>query len=208
MGQIFPATPFANCSAFAEGYFERLYGAAKGCDLSALEDIANLLVQTLSRDGFIFICGNGGSAAIANHSLCDFLKCVRTDTELKPRIISLSAHTEMNSALANDISYDEVFAYQLTSMARKDDLVWTISSSGNSENVVRALQTAKEIGLDSISFTGFEGGRSRSLATVNAHVDAHNYGIVEDVHMSFIHIITQYLRMRHMDSSLLGHRKF
>lgn len=133
---------------------------------------------------------------------------MRTDTDLMPRVMSLAAHTEMNSALANDISYDEVFAYQLQSMGRPGDLVWTVSSSGDSENVVRALQVAREKGMASVSFTGFSGGRSRELADLNAHVNAQNYGVVEDVHMAFIHILTQYLRMTNMDQSLLGQRKF
>ena len=76
------------------------------------------------------------------------------------------------------------------------------------ENVVRALEVAKKIGLNTVSFTGFEGGRSRKLADINAHVNAQNYGIVEDAHMSFIHILTQYMRMRNMDQALLGERKF
>ena len=208
MSELFPVTYFETCDRFAAGYFDELAKAAKSCDLTALNTIAEMVRETIDSGNFIYICGNGGSAGIANHSLCDFLKCVRTDTNLMPRVMSLAAHTEMNSALANDISYDEVFAYQLQSMARPGDLVWTVSSSGNSPNVVRALEVAKEKGLRSISFTGFAGGRSRGLADVNAHVDAQNYGVVEDIHMSFIHIITQYLRMSHMDKGLLGQRKF
>lgn len=208
MASLFPVTPFDSCSDFASAYFEQLTAAAKNCDMSALDRIAEMVRETIASDNFIYICGNGGSAGIANHSLCDFLKCVRTDTALMPRVMSLAAHTEMNSALANDISYDEVFAYQLASMGRPGDLVWTVSSSGNSPNVVRALEVAKEKGMRSVSFTGFTGGRSRELADVNAHVDAHNYGVIEDIHMSFIHIITQYLRLSHMDHGLLGDRKF
>lgn len=208
MSALFPVTAFPTCAAFAAGYFGELARAAAGCDLTALDRAADLVLATMARDGFIYICGNGGSAAIANHSLCDFLKCVRTDTALRPRVMSLAAHTELNSALANDISYEEVFAYQLASMARPGDLVWTVSSSGDSPNVVRALQVAAEIGLDSIAFSGFAGGRSRAMATVSAHVDAQNYGVVEDIHMSFIHILTQFLRLKHMDQGLLGRRKF
>lgn len=208
MTTLFPETYFETCGAFASDYFDELNRAAKSCDLTVLGTIAEMVRETINSDNFIYICGNGGSAGIANHSLCDFLKCVRTDTNLMPRVMSLAAHTEMNSALANDISHDEIFAYQLESMARPGDLVWTVSSSGNSPNVVRALEVAKAKGLRSVSFTGFAGGRSRTLADVNAHVDAQNYGVVEDIHMSFIHIITQYLRMSHMDKSLLGQRKF
>ncbi|MBO9395291.1 SIS domain-containing protein [Shimia sp. R9_2] len=204
----FPTSAYGSCAKFAEDYFKTLARAAELSDLSKLDDVAAVLTRTIENGNFVFICGNGGSAGIANHSLCDFLKCVRTDTDLRPRFMSLSAHTEMNSALANDISYDEVFAYQLQSMARPGDLLWTVSSSGDSENVVRALQVAKDIGLSSISFTGFSGGRSKDLADVNAHVEAQNYGVVEDIHMAFIHILTQYLRMSNMDANLIGARKF
>lgn len=208
MTENFPQTAFESCGAFAAEYFRKLAAAAQACDLSKLDLAIAKIKETMDNDRFIFICGNGGSAGIANHSLCDFLKCVRTDTNLMPRFISLSAHTEMNSALANDISYDEVFAYQLASMGRPGDLLWTVSSSGNSPNVCRAIEVAQEKGIASISFTGFSGGRSRELADINVHVDAHNYGVVEDTHMAFIHIITQYLRMSHMDHDLLGKVKF
>lgn len=208
MTQLFPTSPFDTCGSFAQSYFETLHQASRTVDLAVLDKIADALGETIARDGFIYICGNGGSAGIANHSLCDFLKCVRTDTALRPRVMSLSAHTELNSALANDISYEEAFAYQLSSMARPGDLLWTISSSGDSPNVVRAIEVAKEIGMTSVSFTGFGGGRSRKTADINAHVDAHNYGVVEDIHMSFIHIITQFLRMKNMDQGLIGQRKF
>ncbi|MDE4134774.1 SIS domain-containing protein [Phaeobacter sp. QD34_3] len=208
MTEFFPIASYDSCESFAGDYFATLAHATQVSDLSALDKVAALLSETIAAGNFIYICGNGGSAGIANHSLCDFLKCVRTDTDLAPRFMSLSAHTEMNSALANDISYDEVFAYQLQSMARPGDLVWTVSSSGDSQNVVRALEVAKKTGLKSISFTGFSGGRSKDLADVNVHVNAQNYGVVEDIHMAFIHILTQYLRMTNMDASLIEGRKF
>ncbi len=208
MKDFFPNTRFPSCESFAGQYFETLSKAAALSNLSALNQVCALLDETIRAGNFIYICGNGGSAGIANHSLCDFLKCVRTDTELKPRFMSLSAHTEMNSALANDISYAEIFAYQLQSMARPGDLLWTVSSSGDSENVVRALEASKGIGMKSISFTGFSGGRSKDMADVNVHVEATNYGVIEDIHMSFIHILTQYLRMSNMDEALIAERKF
>ena len=208
MNTPFPTALIEHCSDFAAGYFATLAEAVGASDLKALDRIAALLKTTIDNGNLIFICGNGGSAGIANHALCDFLKCARTDTNLLPRVMSLSAHTEMNSALANDISYDEVFAYQVQSMGREDDVLITVSSSGDSENVVRALQAARENGLRTVSFTGFAGGRTRDLADLNAHANAHNYGVVEDMHMAFIHILTQYLRMQNMDEDLIGQRKF
>ncbi|MFE3836094.1 D-sedoheptulose-7-phosphate isomerase [Pseudogemmobacter sonorensis] len=208
MTQLFPAAPYASCSSFGSAYFEALSAAASGVDFTALDRAADAISQTFARDGFVYICGNGGSAAIANHSLCDLLKGLRTDTTLRPRVISLAAHTEANSALSNDISHDEIFAYQLESMARPGDLLWTVSSSGNSQNVVRALEVARGISLTTLSFTGFEGGRSRGMADVNVHVDSNNYGVVEDIHMGFVHVLAQFLRMKNMDPALVGQRKF
>lgn len=208
MTELFPTALAESCAGYAADYFSQVAAAAKAIDLAPLNAIAAKIQETIDSGHIIFICGNGGSAGIANHSLCDFLKCVRSDTDLTPRFFSLSAHTELNSALANDIAYEEIFAYQLASMGRAGDLLWTVSSSGNSPNVVRAIEVAREKGITSISFTGFAGGRSRELADLNAHVDAQNYGVVEDIHMSFIHIITQYLRMTNMDRSLIGKVKF
>lgn len=208
MKDLFPNVAYETCAHFASAYFDTLAEATKRSELRTLNLLADALTETIEAGNFIYICGNGGSAGIANHSLCDFLKCVRTDTTLKPRFMSLSAHTEMNSALSNDISYDQVFAYQLQSMARPGDLLWTISSSGDSANVVEALKTAHSIGLKTVSFTGFSGGRSKELADINVHVDANNYGVIEDIHMAFVHILTQYLRMSHMDETLIAQRKF
>jgi len=109
---------------------------------------------------------------------CDHLKGVQTDTNIRPRIISLSSTIETITAIANDISYDDVFLYQLQTMADKDDVLITISSSGDSENVVKASDRARENGLYVIAFTGVLGGRTAKLAHVNLHVDGDNYGII------------------------------
>lgn len=152
----------------------------------------------------MFVCGNGGSAAISNHLLCDFAKGIQTDTIIRPKVVSLSADLEFITAIANDISYDDVFVFQLRTAARTGDLVLTISSSGNSENVVRPLQWARNNGVRSITFTGFDGGRSAKLADLNVHVPAHNYGVVECLHLSVMHILAQFLRTKNMDPKLVG----
>jgi len=123
-----------------------------------------MLEAAIHNGHFVYSCGNGGSAAIANHLQCDFLKGAQTDTELLPRVVSLSSHLELITAIANDIAYDEVFAYQLRTLARPGDVLLTISSSGNSENIVRAVQWARDNRVGSIALTGFDGGRSATLA--------------------------------------------
>ncbi|MEM8616788.1 MAG: SIS domain-containing protein, partial [Pseudomonadota bacterium] len=124
------------------------------------------------------------------------------DTKLTPRMHSLSVNTELLSALANDIGYDEVFSYQLDMFAREGDLLITVSSSGNSQNVVNAIAKAKQIGMKTYAFTGFSGGQSSRDADRSLHVPGHNYGIAEDIHMSAIHIVAQYIRMRNLNEGV------
>lgn len=204
----FPDNKFNDIGGYADGYFARLAEAAASVDRGKLQQAADILSDVYSRGGFVYSCGNGGSAAIANHLVCDHCKLVQTDTQLTPRIVSLSTTVEMITAIGNDISYDEVFVYQLRSMARKGDALITISSSGNSENIVRAAQWAKDQGIPVISMTGFSGGRSATIADVNLHVTADNYGVIEDVHQSLMHILAQYVRQAHMAEDLVKERTF
>src|SRR5215469_15485054 len=113
-----------------------------------------------------------------------------------------------SAAISNHLSFDEVFVYQLRTMAIPGDALITISSSGDSENVVRAASWAKANGISVISMTGFSGGRSAEIADVNLHVDANNYGIIEDVHQALMHILAQYIRQAHMADDLVAQRKF
>lgn len=150
----------------------------------------------------------GGSAAIANHLVCDHCKLVRADTDLSYKIVSLSTTIEMITAIGNDISYDEIFSYQLSTLAGPADALITISSSDDSENIVRAALLAKENDIPVISMTGFSGGRSAKIADINFHFHAENYEVVEDTHQSLMHILAQHIRQAHMDERLIGQRKF
>jgi D-sedoheptulose 7-phosphate isomerase len=204
----FPDKKFADVGSFASAYFAQITTAAASIDQGKLEQAAAILTKLYNSSGTVYACGNGGSAAISNILVCVHGKLVQTDTDLTPRVVSLSATVEMITAIANDISYDEVFAYQLRSLAKPGDALITISSSGDSENIVRAALWAKENGIPVIAMTGFSGGRSADIADVNLHVAADNYGVIEDVHQSLMHILAQHLRQAHMDEALIGQRKF
>jgi D-sedoheptulose 7-phosphate isomerase len=204
----FPESKFETAGAFADAYFEHLARAAASVDRKALAAAAELLTRTYAAGGTVFACGNGGSAAISNHLHCDHLKGVQTDTALRPKVVSLSATIETITAIANDISYDEVFVYQLRTLAEPGDALITVSSSGDSENVLRACQWARENGVATIAMTGFSGGRTAKLADVNLHAAGDNYGIVEDVHQSLMHILAQFVRQAHMPAALVAERKF
>jgi len=142
----------------------------------------------------IFVCGNGGSAAIAEHLSCDHSKGIATNTALFPKVHSLVSNMSLITALANDTGYDEIFAAQLALQAKKDDVLICISSSGNSPNILRALTVANAIQMKTITLTGFDGGKALYFSSINLHIPINNYGVVEDCHQILMHIIAQHIR--------------
>lgn len=158
---------------------------------------AEAIFRAIKDGKTIYTAGNGASAAIAQHWACDYTKgCSNLETGFKPRVISLSANIPLMTAISNDISYDEVYAYQLERLADAGDIFISISSSGNSPSVVRACEVALEKGMDVIALTGFDGGRTRQLAHYPIHVDIHEYEATEDVHQAIMHMIAKYLRAK------------
>jgi len=204
----FPDQPYDAIGPFADAYFERLATAAASVDRTALAKAANILTTAYAGGHQAFACGNGGSAAISNHLVCDHAKSGQTDTDLRPKVHSLSSNIEMITALANDISYDAVFSYQLATYAEPEDVLVTISSSGDSENVVQAITWAKANGVAVIAMTGFDGGRSKEMADVSLHVVGDNYGIIEDTHQSLMHILAQYIRQSRVAPALVADIRF
>lgn len=205
----FPDRLFDGAGDYAAAYFEHYRLAAASVDPAALRRAGDLVGDVIAKGKTIYACGNGGSAAIANHLACDCLKGIRTGTDIKPRVHSLSTTVELITAIANDLSYDKVFSFQLSSLGQPGDLLIAISSSGQSPNIVEALTWAKENGLKTIAMTGFAGGASAQIADVSLHVSAENYGVVEDVHQSLMHLLAQYVRHRNLtDPTQLGAQKF
>ncbi len=206
---FFPGCTYDNCGEFSADYFQLLASAAASFDHDAIRCAGDIVTQTIRSGGRIYSCGNGGSAAIANHLTCDCLKGVRTDTEIKPKVYSLSATVELLTAIANDIEYAQVFSFQLESLGQPGDLLIAISSSGNSANIINALKTARSLDMRTIAFTGFDGGEAAHHADVTLWAKAQNYGVVEDLHQSLMHILAQYLRQAHLaNKSQVGKKKF
>lgn len=204
----FPDEKFADIASFADAYFDELARASASVDRAKLVQAADLLEETYRRNSTLFVCGNGGSAAISGTFVCDHSKLVQTDTDLTAKVISLADNMSMVTAISNDLSYDDIFLYQLQTLAGPGDTLLTISASGDSENVVRAAQWARNNDMDVISFTGFNGGRTAELASVNLHVTADNYGVIEDVHQSLMHLLAQFIRLKQMPANLIAERKF
>lgn len=204
----FPAMPYLSAASYLAGYVEESVWAASSIEPAALDRAAAILLDAYTRGTGVFSCGNGGSAAIANHLQCDHMKGVRTATDLAPRVVSLSANIELLTAIANDIGYEDVFTYQLQSQSRPGDVLIAVSSSGRSPNIVRALTWAREHGLRTIALTGFDGGDARAVAEVTIHVDGANYGIIEDLHQAIMHALAQYIRQSRMTADAISSSVF
>lgn len=204
----FPDEKFSSVASYADAYFAEVGKAQASVDRKKLTKALKLLDAAYERGATLYVCGNGGSASISNHLVCDHSKGGQTDTDLRPKVVSLATNIEMITAIANDIDFDDVFVYQLRTLAEKGDVLLTISASGDSENVVRAAEWANKNGIEVIAFTGFNGGRTAKLANVNLHVKGDNYGVVEDAHQSLMHILAQYVRLSRMKEDVIKKRKF
>jgi D-sedoheptulose 7-phosphate isomerase len=206
--QKFPVRAYLDACSYFDDYQEALDQAASSVDRDAVARAANMLLDAHTRGSCVFSCGNGGSAAIANHLQCDHLKGVSTDTDLSPFVVSLASNVELLTAIANDIAYDDVFAYQLRAQARSGDVLVAVSSSGSSANIVRALTSARDCDVFTIALTGFDGGDARRLADVAVHVQATNYGIIEDLHQAIMHSLAQFIRQSRMTPAAIASRSF
>ena len=181
---------------FIEGYYSRFQDALRTFDKTPLVEILAVLDRVSENEGTVWVAGNGGSAAISDHTVCDTTKGTHVDGHPPIRSISLAANGPMLTALANDLAYDQVFKQQLVYYLKPRDAVLLVSSSGNSPNVVEACEYANERGVPTIAFVGFRGGKLREIAKHVVWVPIDNYGIVEDTHQSLVHCITQYMKAR------------
>lgn len=161
------------------------------------EEILYLIHSSKNNNQTIFIAGNGGSAALANHYASDISKCATPNWKTnynRYNVRSLSSDISYITAIANDENYSEIFKQQLINYAKPKDIVMFISSSGNSSNVVKGAEYANKKGLITIGITGFEGGKLKSLCKYNAHLTNQSYQITEDIHAMFGHFLALWLQ--------------
>ncbi|MFT7136168.1 MAG: D-sedoheptulose 7-phosphate isomerase [Akkermansiaceae bacterium] len=185
-----------NFETFADDYYKRFADALLIFNKKPMQDVLTVFDRVTAAGGTIWIAGNGGSAAIADHTVCDCSKGTYVEGHVPVRTISLASNVPMLTALGNDISYDAVFSEQLKYYLTDKDALLVVSSSGNSANVVNAVEYANAKGVPTMAFVGFKGGKLKDVATHVVHVDVDNYGIVEDTHQSLIHCLTQYMKAR------------
>ena len=183
-----------NAGAFATGYLGYLNQVLAGFNIEDISAFVKILEEVREHDAQIFFMGNGGSATTASHFANDL--AVGTHSLGKPfRAISLTDNQAIVTAISNDDGYENIFVIQLQALMKKGDVVVAISASGNSKNLVNALEYANSNGVTTVGITSFDGGQLRKIAKLGVHVPANKgeYGPAEDAHMVLNHLIGAYL---------------
>lgn len=180
-------------SGFLRGYFNELVDLFRVIDAGEFGDFIEELLSAYERHSHVFICGNGGSASTASHFACDINKGVSFGKDKRFRIICLNDNISTIMAYANDISYDDIFVEQLKNFLKKDDLLIGVSASGNSVNVLKAVEYANNAGGKTFGICGFGGGRLKDVSHKSIIVQSSDMQKVEDLHLIVFHCAMQYL---------------
>lgn len=180
---------------FFNDYSLRLQDVLAKSDWSPVVQLAEDLQLCLKENRRLFICGNGGSAGNAIHLANDFLYGIAKNTGGGLKVLSLSDNPAVITCLANDLGYDQIFSEQLAVQGEKDDLLIVLSGSGNSPNIIRAINQAKKMNIKSYAILGFDGGQCKDLADVAIHFSVNDMQIAEDMQIVVGHMIMQWLYM-------------
>jgi len=174
----------------AKQYFEELQRVMVSFPKDGIDQIADSLVRAYDAGRTVYLCGNGGSAALASHFACDLGKgTAYCNGGKRLRALSLTDNLPTLTAWANDSSYEDVFSEQLRNFVQPGDVAVAISGSGNSRNVLNALQVAREAGATTVGISGFQGGEMKSLCDICVIVPSNNMQIIEDLHLAMAHSI-------------------
>jgi D-sedoheptulose 7-phosphate isomerase len=178
--------------SFPQRYKSELMQAIETVDLNAVQEAIEVLRRARDEGRRIFTCGNGGSASTASHFVCDIVKGASFGRDRRFRIMALTDSLATLTAYSNDVSYECVFVEQLKNHAEAGDVLIAISGSGNSPNVLRAMEYANSIGCHTIALSGRDGGKMGPLAKTEVRVAHPHMGRIEDLHMVVLHMIGYY----------------
>ena len=174
-------------------YIEQHNLVIKNLDQKEIEDAINLIKSTIKKNNRIAVCGNGGSALTASHYITDWNKMIFSQTHQKFDGICLSDNIGLVTAYSNDVSYNDIFSEQVKNLLKEEDLLITVSGSGNSENVVRATKVANEMNVNTLSICGFDGGKIKIISKKSVWVRSFDMQLCEDAHIVFGHIVMKSL---------------
>jgi D-sedoheptulose 7-phosphate isomerase len=182
----------------SQEYFELYQQVVAHLPHSAIELAISELLRAYEEGKSVFIFGNGGSAALASHFACDLSKgtVIGNNGHKRFRVMALTDNVPLLTAWANDSCYDQIFAEQLQNFVGPGDVAFAISGSGNSPNVLRALESARGAQAATVGLTGFEGGKMKNLCDVCVILPTDNMQIIEDFHLSVTHAVFSVIRRR------------
>lgn len=180
--------------SYFDAYVERLRAGFSAADNEKIALLARSLREAWRDGRQVFVCGNGGSAANAMHIANDLFYGAARGNGLGIRAHALCSNQSVVTCLANDVSYEEIFSRQIAAMGRSGDLLLALSGSGNSGNILKAIETAKRIGMKTFAILGYSGGKCLAAADVPLHFAVDDMQISEDLQLIVGHMITQWLR--------------
>jgi D,D-heptose 1,7-bisphosphate phosphatase len=204
----FPTMRYNDIFGFVLHYRNEVQKAIGDLSIMAVSEVSDILYKAYSDGSCVWIAGNGGAAAIADHMATDHVKHMAATDTLFQNVHSLASNHAVTTALANDIGYDSIFSWQLERFGNKDDVLVVFSVSGQSANIIAALQRANEIGMKTVAILGNDGGRARYHADVAVVIPAANYGVVEDVMSIIQHTLAQYIRQTQMSDHSIQSARF
>jgi D-sedoheptulose 7-phosphate isomerase len=177
-----------------ENYIEKLSAALRLDDMNKVATLFSTVQEAWRKGRNIYLCGNGGSAANAIHLANDFIYGAGLNEKgIGMKVEALSANAAVITCLANDIGYENVYAQQLKVKAHKGDVLVVLSGSGNSPNIVKALETGNNIGMKTFAILGYSGGRCKAIAQFPIHFEIYDMQIAEDLQLVVGHICMQWL---------------
>lgn len=189
----------------AQQYIDLVKSTLDALDPKALDALVEAFHTTYEKGGNIYTMGNGGSGASASHAAGDFLKGASYGLNKRFKMICLNDNLPSMMAIANDIGWESIFVEPLKNFLGEDDLVIGISGSGNSKNVVTALEYANAQGATTVAMSGFKGGKISEIATINVHAPVMDMEVTEDVHMVIFNIVKKQMMARLMgDNPSMG----
>ena len=179
---------------FTNGYFFELKRTIDEIPITKVKKIVQMIYQAYRNNKYVFIMGNGGSASTASHFACDLGKGTICEGKPRFRVVSLNDNMPLITALSNDFGYERVFIEQLINLVNPGDLVISITGSGNSQNIIQAVEYALKRGAKTIGLIGFGGGALKRIVDEYIVISNENYGQVEDIHLILCHAISQYFK--------------
>jgi D-sedoheptulose 7-phosphate isomerase len=182
-------------------YLKRLTTTLESMPAESIDRLSEMLYRAYTDGKQVFTVGNGGSASTASHMAADLAKNTIGPNMRRFRIMSLNDNIPMLTALANDLGYENVFAEQLQNVIQPGDVLIVLSGSGNSPNVIKAMEYARSQSAEVAALLGFDGGQAAELADISILVDSSDYGVVEDAHLVLNHILVEYFRQRLADEN-------